>query len=46
MENKNMNWDVESELKEVSFYEAPKEGCPKFIIRYTKCDNSSIACFS
>jgi len=34
---KNMNWDVEPKLKEVTFYKEPKEGCPKFIMKDDKC---------
>ncbi len=28
---------VKPNLKEVDFYEAPKEGCPKFIMKDDKC---------
>ena len=34
---KQTSWDVKPNLKEVSFYEEPKPGCPKFIMKDDKC---------
>lgn len=31
------NWDIDPGIKEAQFYEEPKQGCPKFIMKDKKC---------